>query len=153
MRPKPLAAAASLLAFLVSLSLAAPAAADCQVVLATANTTWVDDTGVEVGKIQGFINGAFYLNYDDEHVFTEDRRANLVIVTDQGELRIWTTGKSFLGEDGSSERRLTTARAEGTRSFAGATIVLDLEGTFEVGSGGSYQVSGSICPNEIQPRG
>jgi hypothetical protein len=139
---------ASLLALLVSLSFASAAVADCKEVLATSGTAWVEESGGEVGEVRGHINGSMFLSYQDEPSFDLKRGEgpNLVIVTQEGELRLWVSGKSFQREDGSWTRSLTTDRAEGTGAWAKHGIFLDFEGTFVTDQGGNYQISGKICP-------
>ncbi len=137
---------ASLLALLVSLSFASAAVADCKEILASSNTAWIEESLAEVGEVRGYINGSIFLKYDDEQPATSKGAPNLVIVTQEGELRLWVAGKSFQREDGSWVRSLTTVSGEGTGGWADHTILLDFEGTFFPGQSGDYQISGKICP-------
>jgi hypothetical protein len=139
-------AAVSILATLICLSVVPPAAAACQEVLAQASTTWIEDSQAEVGSTKGLLNGSFYLNYDDEPPTIRGQNPNMVIVTDQGEIRAFVSGTSDQREDGSWVRELQTDSAEGTGSYAGMYIFLEIDGTFRPGDGGNYEVFGKICP-------
>ena len=130
----------------VSLSFASAAAADCKEILATSSTAWVEESGGEIGEVRGYINGSMFLNYDDEEPATSKGAPNLVIITPEGELRLWVAGKSYQREDGTWVRSLTTISAEGTGGWADHSIFLDIEGTFVPGQSGNYQISGKICP-------
>lgn len=137
---------AFLLALVVSLSFTSAAAADCKEILASSNTVWIEESLAEVGDVRGYLNGSMFLKYDDEQPASSKGTPNLVIVTQDGELRLWVAGKSFQREDGSWVRSLTTISGEGTGGWTDHIFLLDFEGTFVPGQSGDYQISGKICP-------
>jgi hypothetical protein len=140
-------AGASLLALVLTLPFASAAAADCKEVLAIASTAWIQESQAEVGEVRGLINGSIFLTHDDEGTARANGTApNLVIVTQEGELRASVSGTSDQREDGSWVRHLVTDSAAGTGGWDDHFIYFELDGTFVAGRGGNYQLSGKICP-------
>lgn len=139
---------ASFFALLITVSLASAASADCKEILATSTTAWIEESQAEVGEVRGHINGSMFLKFEDEPSPDSKRGVapNLVIVTPEGEIRLWVSGKSYQREDGTWVRFLTTDSWEGTGAWEGYGLFFDIEGTFVTGQGGSYQISGKACP-------
>ncbi len=155
MRLKLAAATTFLIAGLAALPTSPAAAGNpaCQDVLAKAVTTWADE-GVEVGEVEGLLNGAVYLRYDDkEPIDAAISKANMVITTKTGNLYLWVAGTSAWEPD-SVTRELSTVQAFGTGEFARATIKLAIIGECYYGKdgGGSYEVAGTICTPTITPK-
>lgn len=148
MRLIPFAAAASLIA-----ALAAPLAAQpmlvapegCQDLFAEAESTWMPEAKAELGKLSGLLNGSFFLAYDDEDAPTKLSAPNFFIKGDDGVLELWMVGESYVGEDGSWNRKLFSAAFNGSGVYADAKVELVLTGVYAPEKGGTYQLFGTIC--------
>jgi len=142
------AIAASLFFVLAALLASAPAAAQkCDSIAAKAATTWHGDTGVEVGEVQGLINGVLYLYYDDQAppVNPDTTKPNLVIQTQDGDLYLWVYNDPSAVTRGS--RDFTILQMSGTGVYKGVSGDLHISGTFSQRSGGEYTITGSLCPD------
>jgi hypothetical protein len=117
----------------------------CEEVLATADTTWIADPGVEVGQVAGLINGGVFLKYSDTDPTGSESKVNLVITSKTGDLDLLVSGESSQQDDDTVVRKLFTVEAFGTGAYQGAKIDLTIGGLFYLGKGGSYQISGTIC--------
>ena len=145
---------ALVLATLLTVPLAAaarpihPVGLGCTKVYAEASTTWIKDPGVELGEINGTLNGAFFLAYDDAAAPIDPAKSepNLVIYSKSGEIRLWVYSDSTLQSDGSYWRVFKTLASEGTGAYEKSTITLQIAGACFEGEGGSYVVTGTICP-------
>jgi hypothetical protein len=140
------AIAASLSLVFAALLASAPAAAQkCEPIAAKAATTWHADTGVEVGQIQGFINGVLYLYYDDEAppVNPDTTKPNLVIQTKDGNLDLWVYSDRASVPRGT--REFAILQMSGTGMYKSASGDLQISGRFSRRAGGEYTITGSIC--------
>src|SRR6185295_7984667 len=134
----------------LTLALTWPAAAagirDCKIVYADMKTTVVEPN-VEFGPVEGLINGAALLRYDDMAPPISIRwdRPNLIITTRSGNINLWVY--SDLKPDGGDNwwRRFTVLRAEGTGGYEGRRITLDIYGKCSAKQA-SYEIEGMICP-------
>jgi hypothetical protein len=125
----------------------------CEEVVAVAQTTWIPASRVEVGPVEGLLNGALYLRFDPQVPVDPARdEANLVISTKEGELLLWVDGKAVEQADGSMQLDLGTLAARGTGLYAAAAIELELGGSCLPEKGGAYKLFGTICMPRIKPR-
>lgn len=139
--------ALTLAALTVALTLPV-AAADmrgCKTVYSYMETTFVEDY-VEVGPVEGLINGAAYLRYDDAAppINPQRDRPNLVITDKTGSISLWVYSESKPDGADSWWRRFTVLRAEGTGVYAGTRIILSIYGKCSLKSG-YYEIEGLLC--------
>ncbi len=132
----------------LTLALTSPAAAglrDCQKVYATLDTTFVDEF-VEIGQVEGTLQGAAYLRYDDAAppIDPKFEPANFVITGKLGTFNLWVYSMSKLEGSNIWWRDFEVLRAEGTGMYANRRIVLEIYGLCSI-KGGSYEISGTIC--------
>jgi hypothetical protein len=147
MQIRRIAIAASSFVFAALVTSAPAAAQKCDPIAAQATTTWHADTGVEVGSVEGLINGVVYLYYDDQAppVNPDTTKPNLVIQTKDGNLHLWVYSDPTAVPRGS--RDFTILQSGGTGVYEGASADLKIQGTFTQRDGGRYAITGSICPN------
>ena len=123
-----------------------PAAAACDPVAAKATTTWIADTGVEVGEVEGLINGPLYLRYSETTpVDTGTDKPNMVIQTKDGDLYLWVQGQSTATSRSAWSRSFTVVSMDGTGIYAGVSGDLHIDGQFWRGTGGEYAITGTLC--------
>ncbi len=129
------------------LPLASPDAAAstlaCKKTYANLGTTYVDDF-VEVGEIEGTINGTAYLRYDDKASPIDPGldSANFVITSKDGDIHLWVYDNA---SDDMVWREFSIMQAAGTGIYTEGTVDLQIYGKFD-GKGGNYVIEGSICP-------
>jgi hypothetical protein len=139
----------------LTVALALPAAAgvgpECKKVYAFMETTVVEDY-VEIGPVEGSISGVGYLRYEDAAppINSQQERPNLVITSKIGDINLWVY--SALKPDGGDSwwRRFEILRAEGTGSYAGMRIILDVYGKCTAKSA-NYEIEGMICTPPLLP--
>jgi hypothetical protein len=136
-------------------ALASPAAAAgvraCKKVYATLDTTVVEDN-VEIGQVEGTIDGAAYLRYDDAAppIDPKSEPPNFVITSKVGVLNLWVYSESKPELGGSWWRNFEILRAEGTGLYAQQRILLEVYGKCSI-KGGSYEIEGMLCPAMVLP--
>jgi hypothetical protein len=123
----------------------------CKKVLATLDTLVVEDS-VEVGQIEGTIDGAAYLRYDDAAPPIDPRAVppNFVITSTLGAINLWVYSATELTADG-WWRDFEILRSEGTGAYARQRITLEIYGKCSA-KDGHYEIEGMICPPIVPPR-
>jgi hypothetical protein len=139
----------TLAAFTLALASAPAAAAGrlgCQKIYATLDTTVVEEY-VEIGEVEGTINGAAYLRYDDAAPAIDPKTdsPNFVITSKVGDLNLWVYNEKGLQGGDSWWRYFMVLRAEGTGVYAKQAIDLQIYGKCSA-TEGSYEIQGVICP-------
>jgi hypothetical protein len=126
-----------------------PPADLCQKVYAEASTTWVGQPGVEVGEVAGTLNGALYLDYDDQAppIDPSQAAANLVIYNKGGQINLWVYADS-VEQSRNYWREFKILAIAGTGTYAKETLTLEITGQGAPGKGGEYVVTGSACPGK-----
>ncbi len=126
---------------------------DCGKVYAALDTLVVE-TNVEVGQVEGSINGAAYLRYDDGALPIDPRLAapNFVITTKLGNLNLWVYSTGYLVGEPEWIRDFEVLRYEGSGIYAGQRFSLEIYGKCSL-KGGSYLIEGLICkPAVLLPK-
>jgi hypothetical protein len=109
----------------------ASAGTNCKKVYAVLETSYVDDF-VEVGELEGTIDGAVYLRYDDtaSPIDPDVDSANFVITSKGGEITLWVDNNPGVYSGDGVWRDFKILKAEGTGAYAGQTITLKIFGKF-----------------------
>jgi hypothetical protein len=131
---------------------AAAGSVGCKKIYAFLDTAYVDDF-VEVGDLDGTIEGTAYLRYDDMAPSVDPDRdsANFVITSKIGDINLWVYSADSVFEGESVARNFTILRAAGTGVYANHSFDLKVHGKF-VGKMGSYAIEGLICPAKSPKR-
>ena len=138
---------------LLTLALTSPAAAqrNCKPIEATLGTSAVDEY-VEIGEVEGAIEGAAYLRYDDAAPPIDPawERPNLVITNQAGDINLWVYSKDKPDGADTWWRQFEVLRVQGTGIYANRRIILEIYGKCSV-KGGSYEIEGMICAPFVLP--
>jgi len=136
-----------------ALALTSPATAagrECKPVYATLDTMKVEPA-VEIGGVEGTINGAAYLRFDEAEppIDPQLARANFVITSKLGAIKLWVYSENV--PDGETWwRDFEILRAEGTGIYAKQRIILEIYGKCSL-KAGQYEIEGMICPPFAKP--
>jgi hypothetical protein len=138
----------------LTFALTSPAAAgprDCQKVYATLETGVVDEF-VEIGQVEGTLQGSAYLRYADAAppIDPKFEPANFVIKGKLGTLNLWVYSMAKWEGTDAWWRDFEILRAEGTGMYANRRIVLEIYGLCTA-KGGNYEISGTICSPLVLP--
>jgi len=136
-----------------TLALTSPAnAAGCKKVYSTLDTLVVE-ASVEVGQVDGIVEGAAYLRYDDTAPPIDVRRSspNFVITSKLGTINLWVYSATNLSGGVAWWRNFELLRSEGTGIYAGQRFNLVIYGKCTL-QGGHYEIEGTICPPLSPPK-
>lgn len=136
------------------IALTSPAAAavrNCKPAYSELNTSVVEEF-LEVGQLEGLIQGGVYLRYDDfaPAINPKTDPPNFVITNKLGNINLWVYSESKPDGGENWWRKFTILRTEGTGIYARQSMVFEIYGKCSA-KGGSYEVEGWICSPLLLP--
>jgi hypothetical protein len=134
----------AVIVFTLAFTAPANAAGSCEKVYATMSTIFVEE-GLELGEIDGTLEGGAFLRYDDTALPLDPQSdpPNLVITSKDTVLNLWVYSATVMDKD-SWWRNFKILRAEGTGRYSGHVIDLEIYGKCSL-QGGDYEIEGRIC--------